>query len=588
MTEPVPKSAEREGTARDAADGRWPSETGIRAAPGPLASMFLTQLALYTDGIGWVQVLECWRRHGLLTRLARAGSGGLTLGELAEASGANPGYLAVVCRVLDAQGWLQRDLEHATLRTRVAPTPAGATLFSLIEFGPQATEVSAFSPIARNMAAYLDERYEPPPGCPSLEELARWSERGWDLPPDSGGELGAIARLRAALDGNLIGPIAVAIGLGSGRVAACAHEPERRAYLGKNEPRRYAPLGDRERAAFDVLAQAGWVRWRGTYAGLTDLGAYALRRAPAFGVPVSYLPLFERLDELLFGDAERFWRRAPGEPEAHVDRAMNVRASGASHQRYFAAADAIIGRAFDLPFEAQPIGVCDMGCGDGAWLEHVWHLIMQRTERGRLLRAYPHDPRYRPLLVGADYNDAARSASRQRLTQAGIPHFVTFGDINDPQSLKLELARRGIDSTRLLHTNSFLVHNRPYAGVKDMRAAAARRSDPGAVFASRGRALSGGELGQNLAEFFAAWRLVIGEHGMVVIELHDPERVRVGRTLTNYMLTHGLSDQYTVSLGAYLDAAREAGLEVDWDSLRLFPESPEAAAISVSHLRNMP
>ena len=91
MTEPVPKSPEREGTTADVADGSRPSDSGIHAAPGPLASMFLTQLALYTDGIGWVQVLECWRRHGLLARLARAGSGGLTLGELAEASGANPG-----------------------------------------------------------------------------------------------------------------------------------------------------------------------------------------------------------------------------------------------------------------------------------------------------------------------------------------------------------------------------------------------------------------------------------------------------------------------------------------------------------------
>jgi len=585
MTEPVPKSPEREGTTADVADGSRPSDSGIHAAPGPLASMFLTQLALYTDGIGWVQVLECWRRHGLLARLARAGSGGLTLGELAEASGANPGYLAVICRVLDAQGWLQRDLEHATSRTRVAPTPAGAMLFSLIEFGPQATEVTAFCPIARHMTAYLDERYEPPPGCPSLDELARWSERGWDLPPDAGGELGVVARFRAALEGNLIGPIAVALGLGSGRVGNWASEPERRAYIGTGE-RRYEPRGDRERAAFELLAQAGWVRWQGTCAVLTALGAYALRRAPAFGVPVSYLPLFERLDDLLFGDAERFWRRTPGEPEAHVDRAMNVRASGASHQRYFAAADTIIGRAFDLPFEEQPIGVCDMGSGDGAWLEHVWNLIVQRTERGRLMHAHPQDPRYRPLLIGADYNDAARTATRERLTRAGIPHLVSFGDINDPQSLKSELERHGIDSTRLLHSNSFLVHNRPYVGVKDMRAAAARRADPGAVFASRGRALSSGELGQNLVEFFAAWRPVIGRHGMVVIELHDPERVRVGRTLTNYMLTHGLSDQYTVGIGAFLKAAHEAELEVDSDSLRLFPDSPEAAAISVCHVRN--
>ena len=60
-------------------------------------------------------------------------------------------------------------------------------------------------------------------------------------------------------------------------------------------------------------------------------------------MPVSYLPLFEDIDQLCFGDADAFWRRAVGEPERHVDRALNVRASGASHARYFAAADEVIG-----------------------------------------------------------------------------------------------------------------------------------------------------------------------------------------------------------------------------------------------------
>jgi hypothetical protein len=317
---------------------------------------------------------------------------------------------------------------------------------------------------------------------------------------------------------------------------------------------------------------------------VTPFGAYALRRALAYGVPVSYLPLFEHIEELLFGDPRRFWQRSPDAPERHVDRALNVRASGASHTRYFAAADELIVRAFDRPWPDQPLGFCDMGSGDGAWLEHVWELVTTRTERGRLMRAFPHAPRYQLQLVGADFNEAARSATHERLARAGIPHLVISGDINDPAALRAELGRRGIDSQRLLHGNSFLVHNRPYVGVKSVSSAARRRAGDGA-YAWRGRAISNAELQQNLVEFFAGWREVIGEHGMIVIELHDPEQVTLGKTLTSYMLTHGLSDQFAVGLGSFLRAAAEAQLEVDHERQRLFPESGSAAAISVSHLR---
>ncbi len=303
-------------------------------------------------------------------------------------------------------------------------------------------------------------------------------------------------------------------------------------------------------------------------------------------MPVSYLPLFGDIDALLFGDVQAFWQRAAGEPERHVDRALNVRASGASHGRYFAAADEIIGRAFDLPWPQQPLGFCDMGCGDGAWLEHVWNLIVERTQRGQLMRAFPHDPRYRPLMVGADFNEAARSATRERLSRAGIPHLLLTGDINDPARLRAELAQRGIDSRALLHGNSFLVHNRPYAGVRDVAAAARRQSPADGAYAWRGRAIEPGELQQNLVEFFSCWRTVLGHHGMVIIELHDPERVVPGKTLTSYMLTHGLSDQFAVPLGAFESAATEAGLVIDRDDQRHFPEPRDLATISVNHLRS--
>jgi hypothetical protein len=64
--------------------------------------------------------------------------------------------------------------------------------------------------------------------------------------------------------------------------------------------------------------------------------------------------------------------------------------------------------------------------------------------------------------------------------------------------------------------------------------------------------------------------------------------VTIGKTLTSYMLTHGLSDQFTLGLDAFERAAAEAGLVLDRERQRFFPESRTTAAISVSHLRLNP
>jgi hypothetical protein len=593
MTHPAAKHSAAKAAAdspvRDhAGTGHEPvPDTLVRTKSGAFSSRFLAQLATHTDGIGWVQVLESWRRHGVLARLTRAGAAGVTLGPLAEELGMNLGYLAVVCRVLAAHGWLWRETAESAVVCRVGLSPAGAELLPLLEAGMPSSLVSAFVPVLRHMAAYLEGAYEPPPAAPSLEQLSRWSARGWGLPPGENElQRRVVQQLAAALDGNLLGPVAVALSLGGNPAFGWAQAPGRKTNLGQPPEREAAPANARQRAAFEVLVNAGWASWQGERISVTDYGVYALRRAPAYGVPVSYLPLFENIDALLFGNAEQFWQRGAGQSEQHVDRALNVRASGASHARYFAAADQIVTRAFDQPWPEQPIGVCDMGSGDGAWLEHVWKLITERTERGRLMRAHPHDSRYRLLLVGVDYNEAARKATRQRLASAGIPHLVLFGDINDPGKLRADLARRGIDSKQLLHSSSFLVHNRPFTGVRDTAAAARHPASGSGAYAWRGRALGEAELQQNLVEFLTGWRAAIGHHGMVVIELHDPERVTPGKTLTSYMLTHGLSDQLTVPLAHFEAAALAAGLDIDPAEQRLFPEDRAAATISVSHLRS--
>src|SRR5690606_8168748 len=126
--------------------------------------------------------------------------------------------------------------QPAAPRTRAGLTAAGARLFELVVTGAAAAQIVAFTPIARRMGAYLVGSYEPEPGVPTLEQLAEWSSRGWGLPQESGPDGGCAMRWRAALDGNLLGPVAAALALSPG--FEWAKEPMRRPSFGISEARR--------------------------------------------------------------------------------------------------------------------------------------------------------------------------------------------------------------------------------------------------------------------------------------------------------------------------------------------------------------
>jgi DNA-binding MarR family transcriptional regulator len=586
------------------------TDSGVVAVSRELARgserAFLSDLAELSAGIGWVQLVHCLHERGVLRFLEECGENGSSLGVLAARFELNPGYANVVLRVLAAEQWLERRAHAQTEQTRVALSNDGKELCALLDASSAVALVSKFSPIAQNMSGYLFGDFDPPASLPSLAGLAEQSANGWGLAERSSV---AARRLLRALDGNLIGPVAVALkdefypGF-AGRLVASSPEVWRHRPLawwlrrqqcsalfaaahpeGQIDLRQVRGNGPRMRAAFAVLERAGWLDLEGDRATFSAYGAYAAERAWAFGVPVSYLALFERIEQLLFGDATAFWSRPTGSTERHVDRTLNVKASGAAHARYFEAADRVVLEAFNRPFAEQPAGFVDMGSGDGAWLEHVWHLIVNQSDRGRLMRAFPKSRRYELLMVGADYNEAALNAARQRLTRAGIPHLALFGDINDPHGLRARLAGHGVDSRTLLHGSSFLVHNRPYTGVKDVEAARAHQSDVEGAYAWRGQVVPNRELEQNLVEFFQSWCDVIGRHGMLIIELHDPERVALGKTLTNYMLTHGLSDQFTVPLKVFRRAASRGGLTLEPHLARCYPSRADLATVSVSHFR---
>ena len=72
------------------------------------------------------------------------------------------------------------------------------------------------------------------------------------------------------------------------------------------------------------------------------------------------------------------WERNKSQFEIHVDRSMNVWGSGFAHKFYFNKIDEIIVKIFNQKIEKQPKGIIDIGCGDGAFLEHVYDLIINK------------------------------------------------------------------------------------------------------------------------------------------------------------------------------------------------------------------
>ena len=76
----------------------------------------------------------------------------------------------------------------------------------------------------------------------------------------------------------------------------------------------------------------------------------------------------------------------------------------------------IITEIFNQPLDDQPVGIADMGCGDGTLLKHLYNVIKNNTKRGENFDTYPLK------IIGADFNKAARLASSITLEEAGIKH----------------------------------------------------------------------------------------------------------------------------------------------------------------------
>ena len=495
-----------------------------------------SELFQHLDGIVTAPVAFALHEKGVTQALLEAGE--VNVGDLARRFNANAGYLNVALRVLASQGWMSYAVDNTTAVVTCKVNAQSREAFA--QFGAFKDVVALMKLSGRHHRRKFSQE-----AFAAMEPLCEQYRIGFGLSKDAVGR-----QLLKHIEGALIGPTIVHLGMG-GMFHKYFMEASFRPEEYHEHPESFYKL-------LSFLAHLGWFNERNGTFQFTDRGLFFARRASAYGVTVSYSPMLRQVDELIFGDAARIREVNVGEEEQHVDRAMNVWGSGGAHSTYFKKVDEILIEVFNRPINEQPKGVLDMGCGNGAFLEHVFEVIEQRTLRGQMLDEHPL------FLVGADYNEAALKITRANLIKADIWAKVVWGDIGRPDVLAQELGENyGIDLNALLNVRTFLDHNRIWS--EPMTRTPDRLSSSTGAFAHRGELISNNLVEDNLLEHFKKWQPYVDRFGLLVIELHTvpPEvtAANLGRTpATAYDATHGFSDQYIVEPDVFLRVAAEAGL----------------------------
>ncbi len=491
-----------------------------------------------------------------------------SLADLTRQFKANEGYLNVGLRILCSQGWLVQYTDNKEDKIAYSITEAGSKALNWIPLYKKAVELLKLS------EHFHPRKFEKEPFLKLEEVFHHFREVCESDEKGTAKEQKVREQVLAHIEGIILGPTVVHLGM-SGMFHKYFMETRFTADEFHQDPDSFGRL-------LDIFVYFGWfLKEKNTYQ-FTEKGLFYARRASAYGVTVSYIPTLRKLDELIFGNAALLRTNEVGKEEVHVDRAMNVWGSGGAHAAYFRVVDSIIEEIFNRPLEEQPKGILDMGCGNGAFLEHLFDVIENRTLRGQYLDEHPL------ILVGADFNETALKITRANLVKADIWAKVIWGDIGQPHILAETLKDQyGLDLKDLVNVRTFLDHNRIWNPPKV--STQNRLSDSTGAFAFRGNRINNNTIEDSLLEHFTNWSPYVRKYGLLVIELHTvpPELVaqNIGRTpATAYDGTHGYSDQYIVEIPVFMKVLEEAGLKADPKFSKRFPDS-DLATVSVNLFR---
>ena len=488
-----------------------------------------------------------------------------TLKELTQKFNANDGYLNVALRILCSQGWLNQKVDNqnddilfsVNEATKIAFNhfylyeDAVATLKFTENFHPRKFELEPFLLLEK-----LFEKFKNNFGITCSENKAEKTIQ---------------EQILKHIEGIIIGPTIVHLGM-----SGMFHKYFMEASF---KPEEFHNDADSFGRLLDIFVHFDWFNEKnGTYQ-FTEKGLFFVRRASAYGVTVSYIPTLRKLDEIIFGNATAVKESGTETEEGHVDREMNVWGSGGAHANYFKIVDEIIIDLFNKPIDEQPKGILDMGCGNGAFLQHLYYVIEQHTLRGKMLDEHPL------VLVGADYNETALKITKGNLIQADIWAKVVFGDIGRPDLLAKGLKDDyNIDLKNLLNVRTFLDHNRIWK--KPSIVNKERMSTSSGAYAFEGKRINNNLIEDSLLEHFNNWAPFVKKFGLLIIELHTVQPNLIANNLgkgasTAYDATHGYSDQYIMEVDVFNKVMAEAGLYPDSNTIKKFPNS-DLATVTIN------
>ncbi len=520
----------------------------------------------HLDGIATAPTAYTLLEKGVLEHLLSKKSADVS--DLAATFKANEGYLNVALRILASQGWLDVEVDNVKNSVRYSTNASSAAAFEHCRLYKDVVTLLRFS------GQFHRRKFERAPFS-ILEGIFKKYRDNFGIEFSSDPNTKRIQQqILTHIEGIAIGPTTVSLGMG-GMFHKYFMEASFKAEEFHEDAESFGKI-------LDFFTFLGWFEKKGQTYRFTEKGLFFARRASAYGVTVSYIPTFRNLDELIFGNPEILINTKPELPELHVDREMNVWGSGGAHMSYFKKIDEIIIELFNGPLEEQPKGIVDMGCGNGAFLQHIFEVISQRTLRGQMLEDYPL------LLVGADFNEVALRVTRANLTKADIWAKVTWGNIGRPDLLARDLSDNyGISLEDLLNVRTFLDHNRPWE--PPAQPLAGRVSKSSGAYCFRGKRLNNNDVEASLLQHLRCWEPFVRRFGLLVIELHTiaPQLTSSNLGLTSataYDATHGYSDQYILEVDVFNQIAAEAGLYPDPVHFCKFPQS-DLATVSINLLK---
>lgn len=529
-------------------------------------SQLRSSIFRHLDGLAVAPVAIALNKNAVLDFILNKKQVQLT--ELATVSKANEGYLNVGLRILASQGFLNYEVDNRTQEITISVNKNTQIAFSMFYLYQDVVDLLQYS-IQFHARLFDDAPFE------KLNVILEKYKKRYGIEVSNDSLTNTIQeQILKHIEGYLIGPTIVRLAM-NGMFHKYFMETSFR-------PEEFHKSPENFKKILDFFAHLGWFLEKNGNYQFTEIGLFFAKRASAYGVTVSYLPTFAKIEELIFGNPAVLRMIGDGENEIHVDREMNVWGSGGAHDTYFKVVDEIIVKLFNLPIEEQPKGILDMGCGNGAFLQHIFEVIDRQTLRGKMLDEYPL------FLVGADYNQAALKVTRANLIKADIWAKVIWGDIGRPDLLSDDLRENyNIDLKDLLNVRTFLDHNRIWKDPEHINQNRVSKST--GAFAYRGKRISNNLVEDNLLEHLQKWSPYVRKFGLLLIELHtiNPKLAasNLGKTpATAYDATHGFSDQYIVEIDVFNEVAAEAGLFPDKSIFKRFPDA-DIATVSINLLK---